>query len=129
MAQGMGWPVALRRREEPLLLVAAGTVLAALAFLPLAFLGGELAKGEALRHAVGLLARAGDVRPQTRPVGLPLARPAARRECIVVCQGRLPARDHGPVMSRDAMTLIRTQISGWSAGAGTAFVRGSSPSS
>ncbi|HYS80002.1 MAG TPA: hypothetical protein VEM76_04800 [Anaeromyxobacteraceae bacterium] len=55
MAPGMGWAVALRRREEALLLVAAGVVLAALAFLPLVFLGGELAKGEALRQAVRAL--------------------------------------------------------------------------
>jgi len=51
----MGWAVALRRREEPLLLFAAGAALAALALLPLAFLGGELAKGEALVHAARAL--------------------------------------------------------------------------
>ena len=55
MAPGMGWAVALRRREEPLLLVAAGAALAALALLPLAFLGGELAKGDALGHAARAL--------------------------------------------------------------------------
>ncbi len=55
MAQGMGRVVALRRREEPLLLVAAGAALAALALLPLAFLGGELAKGDALGHAARAL--------------------------------------------------------------------------
>ena len=58
MAPGMGWAVALRRREEPLLLIAAGIVLAALALLPLVFLGGELAKGEAARHAVRALSAA-----------------------------------------------------------------------
>ncbi len=51
----MGWAVALRRREEPLLLVAAGVTFAALALLPLAFLAGELAKGDALRHAAQAL--------------------------------------------------------------------------
>jgi len=51
----MGRTVALRRREEPLLLFAAGVVLAALALLPLVFLGGELAKGDALRHAARAL--------------------------------------------------------------------------
>ncbi len=55
MAPGMGWAVALRRREEPLLLVAAGAVLAALALLPLLFLGGELAKGGAFVHAAQAL--------------------------------------------------------------------------
>ncbi len=55
MAPGMGWAVALRRREEALLLVTAGVVLAALVLLPLASLGGELAKGEALRHAARAL--------------------------------------------------------------------------
>ena len=58
MAPGMGWAVALRRREEPLLLIAAGIVLAALALLPLVFLGAELAKGEAARHAVRALSAA-----------------------------------------------------------------------
>ncbi len=58
MAPGMGWAVALRRREEPLLLAAAGIVLAALALLPLVVLGGELAKGEALRHAARALSAA-----------------------------------------------------------------------
>jgi iron(III) transport system permease protein len=58
MASGLGWPVALRRREEPVLLAAAGTALAALALLPLLFLGGELAKGEALRHAARALSSA-----------------------------------------------------------------------
>jgi iron(III) transport system permease protein len=51
----MGWAVALRRREEPLLLVAAGVALAGLALLPLVFLGGELTKHEALRHAARAL--------------------------------------------------------------------------
>lgn len=59
MAPGMGWALALRRREEPLLLAAAGAVLAALALLPLAFLGGELAKGGALAHAAQALAAPG----------------------------------------------------------------------
>lgn len=55
MAAGMGWALALRRREEPLLLVAAGITLAALAIVPLVFLGGELARGDALRHAARAL--------------------------------------------------------------------------
>ena len=55
MAAGMGWAVALRRREELLLLVAAGAALAALALLPLASLAGELARGDALRQALRAL--------------------------------------------------------------------------
>ncbi len=55
MAPRMGWALALRRREEPLLLVAAGTVLAVLALLPLAFLGGELGHGDAFQHAARAL--------------------------------------------------------------------------
>ncbi len=51
----MGWTVALRRREEPLLLLAAGIVLAAVAVVPLMFLAGELGKGDALRHAARAL--------------------------------------------------------------------------
>ncbi|WP_242333045.1 iron ABC transporter permease [Anaeromyxobacter sp. SG66] len=55
MAPGMGWAIALRRREEPLLLIAAGITLAALALAPIVFLGCELAKGDALRHAAQAL--------------------------------------------------------------------------
>jgi len=51
MAAGMGWGLALRRREEPLLLVAAGAALAALALLPLVSLAGQLATREALLGA------------------------------------------------------------------------------
>jgi iron(III) transport system permease protein len=51
----MGWALALRRREEPLLLLVAGVGLSALALLPLAFLGAELARGEALAHAARAL--------------------------------------------------------------------------
>ncbi|WP_242342900.1 ABC transporter permease [Anaeromyxobacter terrae] len=55
MAAGLGWALALRRREEPFLLLAAGVVLAAVALVPLMFLGGELGKGDALRHAAHAL--------------------------------------------------------------------------
>jgi iron(III) transport system permease protein len=51
MAAGMGWGLALRRREEPLLLVAAGGALAALALLPLVSLAVQLATHEALAGA------------------------------------------------------------------------------
>jgi iron(III) transport system permease protein len=51
----MGWSLALRRRQEPLLLAGAGVALSIVALVPLAFLGGELAKGEALRHAMQAL--------------------------------------------------------------------------
>jgi iron(III) transport system ATP-binding protein len=47
----MGWPLAIWRRQEPILLAGAGVVLGVLALLPLASLGGELFRGEALRHA------------------------------------------------------------------------------
>lgn len=51
----MGRALALRRREEPLLLAAAGLVLAGLALLPLTSLAGELFRGDALRHAARAL--------------------------------------------------------------------------
>jgi iron(III) transport system permease protein len=51
MAPGMGWVVALRRREEPLLLVVAGAALAALTLLPLASVAGPLASRGALLGA------------------------------------------------------------------------------
>ncbi|GEJ57123.1 ABC transporter permease [Anaeromyxobacter diazotrophicus] len=51
----MGWALALRRREEPLLLAAAGLALAALALSPLVALSGQLASAEALRHAARAL--------------------------------------------------------------------------
>ncbi len=56
MAARMGWALALRRREEWLLLVAAGVVLATLTLLPLLSLGGELATASALREVARALA-------------------------------------------------------------------------
>ena len=51
MAPAMGWPLAIQRRQEPILLTGAGVALGVLALLPLVSLGGELFMGEALRHA------------------------------------------------------------------------------
>ena len=81
----MGWSLALRRRQEPILLAMAGVGLGVVALVPLAFLGGELAKGDALRHAAQALSAprtwllfvasvgiAGAVTAVTLLVGLPL---------------------------------------------------------
>jgi iron(III) transport system permease protein len=55
----MGWSLALRRRQEPILLAAAGLGLGLVALVPLGFLGAELSRGAALRHAAQALSAPG----------------------------------------------------------------------
>jgi len=59
MAPAMGWSLALRRRQEPILLAAAGLGLGLVALVPLGFLGAELSRGAALRHAAQALSAPG----------------------------------------------------------------------
>jgi len=51
----MGWSLALRRRQEPILLGVAGALLAVVALVPLAVLGSELFTADALRHTAQAL--------------------------------------------------------------------------